>query len=632
MSSNKDCNYGSFTSSRSPFPGPQSANNGDGSFTSAPKSPFPGPQSATTNGSRRRGKREQVRQPTPHNDEDRSSDEDSSEEESEDMDDSMTAAEHKELGNQAYKLKDYRGAIAQYTLAIETAQAFVDKALTDADSFTTESKKEAVDLKKELSSYYANRAAAFTMLLKYREAIEDCDKSLETDPTNLKSHVRKARVLISQGELDRALRAFSMGLVRDPNNTTLLTERKAAEQLKNKFQLANDFLVKAHSGDAPSGSRASQNAAELTRRKAARHALAYIESVLEKCSQWNAVQLLKIDALTCLNRTEEAYSLSTKLMRLGMSDNTDLLFVRAQCLAAMGDMEPAQKHLKQILSSDPDNKKAFAFHKQLKQLMKAKEEADAKYKSKNFAQAVEAYGKAIVLASSASITATPASTYTAKLYYNRALCHNYLRQHEDCARDCTSAIACNNQYTKAYIRRAASNLLAGGEKECQSAINDYEKLQAMVSDETEIREYRKKAQAAKIQLKRAKRKDLYKILGVSRDATENEVKKAYRKMALKYHPDRQSKNSEEDKTKAEALFRDVNLANEILSDAQKRRRYDEGVDEQDIDNPDARPDAGGHGHGHGGMGGGMDPDILFDMFMRQQAGRGGGGGGGFHFG
>ncbi len=65
-------------------------------------------------------------------------------------------------------------------------------------------------------------------------------------------------------------------------------------------------------------------------------------------------------------------------------------------------------------------------------------------------------------------------------------------------------------------------------------------------------------------------KDYYKILGVSRNASADEIKKAYRKLAMKYHPDRNSGKKE-----AEDKFKQINEANEVLSDPQKRSRYDQ---------------------------------------------------------
>ena len=64
-------------------------------------------------------------------------------------------------------------------------------------------------------------------------------------------------------------------------------------------------------------------------------------------------------------------------------------------------------------------------------------------------------------------------------------------------------------------------------------------------------------------------KDYYKILGVERSASEDEIKKAYRKLALKYHPD----HNPGDKS-AEAKFKDVGEAYEVLGDPQKRKQYD----------------------------------------------------------
>ena len=116
-------------------------------------------------------------------------------------------------------------------------------------------------------------------------------------------------------------------------------------------------------------------------------------------------------------------------------------------------------------------------------------------------------------------------------------------------------------------------------------------------------------------------KDYYKILGVKRDASEDEIKKAYRKLARKYHPDVSKEKNAEEK------FKEVNEANEVLSDAEKRAAYDNLGSYQP--GQDFRPPPGWGGGGRGGPQdfGNMDfGDLFSQMFggagQAHQRGRG----------
>lgn len=94
------------------------------------------------------------------------------------------------------------------------------------------------------------------------------------------------------------------------------------------------------------------------------------------------------------------------------------------------------------------------------------------------------------------------------------------------------------------------------------------------------------------------KRDYYEVLGVDKNATEDEIKKAYRTIAIKYHPDRNPGNKE-----AEEKFKEAAEAYDVLHDPQKRQKYDQfGFN---------GPDMGGFG-GFGGTS--MNMDDIFSMF------------------
>ena len=109
----------------------------------------------------------------------------------------------------------------------------------------------------------------------------------------------------------------------------------------------------------------------------------------------------------------------------------------------------------------------------------------------------------------------------------------------------------------------------------------------------------------------SEKRDYYQILGVEKNADKDTIKKAYRKLAMQFHPDRNPDNKE-----AEAKFKEASVAAEVLLDEEKRRRYDQ--------------------FGHAGMGGnggysgqGMNMDDIFSHFGDIFGGHFGGSFGGF---
>ncbi|KAJ1888473.1 Molecular chaperone (DnaJ super), partial [Kickxella alabastrina] len=135
-------------------------------------------------------------------------------------------------------------------------------------------------------------------------------------------------------------------------------------------------------------------------------------------------------------------------------------------------------------------------------------------------------------------------------------------------------------------------------------------------------------------------KDYYAILAVSKDASEDEIKKAYRKLALKWHPDRH----QDDKATADGKFKEISEAYEVLSDKSKRQIYDQ-FGEEGLKGGGGAPGGGGPPGGGGGFPGGgsfsftsggpggfggfhpSNPEDIFAQLFGGMGGMGGGHGG-----
>ena len=172
---------------------------------------------------------------------------------------------------------------------------------------------------------------------------------------------------------------------------------------------------------------------------------------------------------------------------------------------------------------------------------------------------------------------------------------------------------------KAYLKRVDVQLKL---EMFEEAVRDLEHVKAIDPSTEGLRQ---KLQEAKLELKKSKRKDYYKIIGVGKDATPEEVKKAYKKQALLWHPDKHASGDQADKDNADKMFKDIGEAYSVLSDPEKKKRYDDGADIDELNNP---------GHGGGGFHG--DPNDIFNMFFSGSGGHhfghsSGGGGGGYTF-
>lgn len=236
----------------------------------------------------------------------------------------------------------------------------------------------------------------------------------------------------------------------------------------------------------------------------------------------------------------------------------------------------------------PDHVKARDIFRRAKLLKTKKEEGNEAFKAGRFQEAHELYTATLIIDPNNKLT-------NAKVYFNRAVVLVKLGKLKEALGDCDRAIELDETYIKAYLRRAK---ICMDLEQFEDAVRDYEKVNKMEKN----REYKRLLHEAKLALKKSQRKDYYKILGVDRNANDDEIKKAYKKRALVHHPDRHSSATEEEKKEQEKKFKELGEAYGILSDPKKKSRYDNG---HDIDDNDG----GGYSTGD------MDPNQIFQAFF-----------------
>eukprot|EP01080_Neovahlkampfia_damariscottae_P003808 gene3808-6969_t len=468
------------------------------------------------------------------------------------------AQKYKDLGNQSFKKKNYEEAIQFY--------------------------KQAIDICPDETSLYTNSAACLLQLSKYEDAIYMSEKAIKVDPKFIKGYFRLGQSYLALGKLYEAKREYEKGLKMSPKEPTLLSEIQKIEKIEKHIQNVKHYKEK-----------------ELFD-----NALAEIEYALLLSPQSIPFQLEKSEILIDLKKYSEASKVSGNILKSVQPNNSDAMFIRGKALFYQGMSKESSHLLLTALQYDPDNIKCLKFRKKIQEIEKLKKEGNDLFQNNSLKEAYDKYTDAIKIDPNAS-------SLNSQIYCNRSAVAMKMNDYKLAAKDASTAIDLNPEYVKAYIRRAAAYEKL---ENYQEAVYDLNKAKELDPENRNVNSNLKDLQK---KAKSAKRKDYYKILGISKDASEEEISKAYKKGCAMNHPDRFV--DEDEKKEATLRFQDIGEANEVLSDPKKRRQYDSGADLNDIN-------SGGGGNPFGGMDG-VDISDIFSMFG---GGMGGGMGGGNPFG
>ncbi|XP_065433953.1 dnaJ homolog subfamily C member 7 isoform X2 [Chrysemys picta bellii] len=390
-------------------------------------------------------------------------------------------------------------------------------------------RREAETFKEQGNAYYAKKD--------YNEAYNYYTKAIDACPNNASYYGNRAATLMMLGKFREALGDAQQSVRLDD---TFVRLKNASAVLEYERIAETDF-----------------------EKRDFRKVVFCMDRALEFAPACHRFKILKAECLALLGRYPEAQSVASDILRMD-STNADALYVRGLCLYYEDCIEKAVQFFIQALRMAPDHEKACLACRNAKALKAKKEDGNKAFKEGNYKLAYELYTEALGI--------DPNNIKTnAKLYCNRGTVNSKLRKLEDAIDDCTNAIKLDDTYIKAYLRRAQCYM---DTEQYEDAVRDYEK----VYQTEKTKEHKQFLKNAQVELKKSKRKDYYKILGVDKNASEDEIKKAYRKRALMHHPDRHSGASAEIQKEEEKKFKEVGEAFTILSDPKKKARYDSGQD------------------------------------------------------
>ncbi|KIP06165.1 hypothetical protein PHLGIDRAFT_73132 [Phlebiopsis gigantea 11061_1 CR5-6] len=457
----------------------------------------------------------------------------------------------------------------------------------------------AIDLNPNEPTYLTNRAAAYMGLKKFKPALADCQQAatLQAAAPSVKTLTRLARCQLSTGSTAPALSTLRTVLELEPKNAPALQLQKKVLELeahlrnfdgakgRKDWGMARLALEKcmqsmdAEGGDIPLQWRLWRVELEIAR------------------GQWDSASM----------SANDAYRLEP--------NSPDVLTLRGLLMFLTAKTAQALQHAQSALRLDPGHEPAMRLRKRVRDVDRLKDEGNAAFKAGRLDEATAKYGEALEKIGQDD-TEGKGGHIRAMLLSNRATTLlkvssnvSSLERFNDALADTEASIDLNSQSFKVYRTRARIQVRL---EKYEAAIQDFKTAIEQAEFEgcdSDAKALKTELRKAEVDLKRSKSKDYYKILGVSRECTEVEIKKAYRRESLKHHPD---KGGDEEK------FKLVAEAHTVLSNPQTRQRYDLGEDDEPM----------------GGMGGGMGGMDFADLFahLHSQGSFGGSSFGGSGFG
>lgn len=408
---------------------------------------------------------------------------------------------------------------------------------------------------------YFKRGTVYFALGKAKFALNDFTRVLELKPDFTAARYQRGSVYMKLGEYDLAELDLYYVLQVDPSHQDAYHIHSRVHPAREQVIYVNNAL--AYNDHA--------------------QAITLITQLLELSPWSRQFRELRADSYIAMGDILSAISDLRSVNRL-TQDSTDGYYKISNLLYQLGHASDSLKEIRECLKLDPEHKDCFPFYKKLKKVEKGLSNAQEYLESQEYEECIDSVDRALKHERD-----VPMIIFSGKQL--SCTCHLKAGKYEEGIADCTEALELHKD-PGVLCDRAEAYL----ESEMyDDAIHDY---QAALEIDEHSQRAREGIEKAKGRQKQSERRDYYKILGVARTATKQEIVKAYRKAAQKWHPDAYTDGAQ--KKMAQKKFIDVAAAKEVLTDPEKRKLFDMGEDPLD-------PEAG---HG-GGFRNGQNPFQHF---------------------
>ncbi|CAH8472685.1 unnamed protein product [Heterobilharzia americana] len=342
------------------------------------------------------------------------------------------------------------------------------------------------------------RGTAYIALANCRMSLSDFSRALELNPGFIPARKYRAYVEIRMGKLTEALEDYEAVLTHDSDASTKISE---IHELQDRWDTARKLLENSEF----------------------REALLLLDKLVESIDFAEELRELRARCYLSLGDVQKGI----QEMRFGVhltNDNREGLLRISQIMYDAGFAVQAVNELRECLRLDQDDKACLSFYKKVNKVAKAITATQEALESERYSDCIRAATQLVKLESSN------------REYENQAnisLCHCHAKSKSaDGVPYCESVVQQYPESTEFQLYQAEAYLNAD---RFEDAISTYQKILEHESNNQKAKEGMKKAQKL---LKASKRRNYYKILGVTKSASKKDIEKAYRKLAAEYHPDK----------------------------------------------------------------------------------------------